>query len=133
MANTPGTTELGKIHHELKARIRAVQGERGCYCQNSSCASSLLLRRVSSWLCVCRAWCWLTDSPVYPKQQSLTLSWRLCNNIPANAVTASTSWTSGLDVTFPHLLPLFARAVQFCPPPCVPLLSPFQSERLQRS
>lgn len=104
MANTPGITELGKIHHEVNARIKVVQGERGCDRQNSSCASSLQLWRVSSWLCVCRAWCWLTDSPVYPKQQSLTLFWRLCNSIPASAVTASTSRTSGLDFTFPYLL-----------------------------
>lgn len=109
MANTPGITELGKIHHEVKARIKVVQGERQSDRQNSSCASSLRLRRASSWLDVCRAWCWLTDSPVYPKQRSLTLSWRLCNSIAASAVTASTSRTGGLDFTFPYLLPLFTQ------------------------
>lgn len=108
-ANTPGITKLGKIHQEVKARIKVVQGERGCNRQKSSCASSLQLWRVSSWLCVCRAWCWLTDSPVYPEQQSRTLSRRLCNSISASAVTASTSRTSGLDFTFPHLLLPFTQ------------------------
>lgn len=114
MANTPGITELGKIHHEVKASIRAVQGERGCDRQNSSCASSLQLQRVSSWLCVCRAWCWLIDSAVYPKQQSLALSWRLCNSIPASAVAASASWTSGPDFTCPYLLPVYSRFMGIC-------------------
>lgn len=99
------STEQGKIHQEVKVTIKVVQGERGCKCQSSSCASSLQLWRVSSWLCVCRARCWLTDSPAYPKQQSLTLSWRLCNGIPASTITVSTSWTSGLDFIFLYLLP----------------------------
>lgn len=92
------------MQQEVKVTMKVVQGHRGCECQKSSCASSLQPWRVSSWLCVCRARCWLTDSPVYPKQQSLTLSWRPCNGIPASTITASTSWTSGLDFTFLYLL-----------------------------
>lgn len=114
MANTPGVTELGKIHHEVKARIKAVQGESGCNRQMSSCTSSRQLQRVSSWLHACRTWCWLTDSPVYPKQQSLTLSWRLCNNIPASAVTASTFWTSELDFTFLISSPCLLKVTGLC-------------------
>lgn len=99
------STELGKTHQEVKVMMKVVQGEQGCEHQNSSCASSLQLWRVSSWLCVCRARCWLTDSPVYPKQQSRTLSWRFCNGVPASTITASTSQTNGLDCTFLYLLP----------------------------
>lgn len=78
----------------------------------------------------------LTDSPVYPKQQSLTLSWMLCNSIPASTVTVTTSWTSGLNFTVLYLLPCLLKvhgALPFSPAPCVPLLLAYQSERLQIS
>lgn len=114
MANTPGITELGKIHHKVKARIKVVQGKRRCDRQNSSCASSLRLRRVSSWLYVCRAWCWLTHGQVYPKQQSLTLSWRICNSIPASTVTAGTSRTSRPISHFRISSPVYSRFTGLC-------------------
>jgi len=111
MTNTPGITELGKIHHEVMARIKVVQGKSGCDHQSSSCASGPQLHRISSWLHAYKAWCWLTDSPVYPKQRSLTLFWKLCHSIAATTVTASTSWTSGLDFPFPYLLPLHTQGL----------------------
>ena len=85
-----------------------------------------------SWLYVCPMPYWLAYSLAYPRQQTLTLSWRLCNRVPVSTVTVSASWFSGLDVTFLYLLPVFTQASRgwaILTAPRAMLLSAYQPKR----